>query len=117
MTVRRTWSSGGEAMEQFKKLEEKIRLAAERLQHFKAVRQELEKQVDDLRKERKSLRGRISELEAELKNTATSTTELDHLREERSEIARRVETLIGELSDLGLEEGPPAKAKRAAAGG
>lgn len=103
-------------MEQFTVLEEKIRLAAERIQHLKTVRLELEQHVVALQNEKRGLKDRVAELEAEQAGQAASFAELDRLREERSEIKQRVESLIGELADLDLEE-PPVKTKPAKAGG
>jgi peptidoglycan hydrolase CwlO-like protein len=116
-------------MEKFKVLEEKIRLAAERIQHLKVVRIELEQQVASLRDEQRGLKDRVAELEAERAGQAASFDELDRLREERTEIKQRVESLINELAGLDLEEAPVKKkpatagsrkastAKSAAAGG
>lgn len=116
-------------MEQFKELEEKVRLAAERIQHLKTVRLELERQVAALREEQRSLKDRVVELEAGQAGQTAAAKELDRLREERSEIRQRVENLIGELAELDLEKDRPpapkakstgkkaAPAKAAAAGG
>lgn len=91
-------------MEQFKILEEKIRLAAERIQHLKTVRLELEQQVTTLREEQRSLKGQVAELKAGQAGQAAVSSELSRLREERSEIRQRVEKLIGELAELDLEQ-------------
>ncbi len=45
-------------MEQFKELEQKGRVAAERIQHLVATRLELEEQVTALREERRGLKAR-----------------------------------------------------------
>jgi peptidoglycan hydrolase CwlO-like protein len=116
-------------MEQFKDLEKKIRLAAERIQHLKAVRLELERQLAAMAEEQRSLKDRVAELEAGQAGQEDASRELDRLRSERSEIRQRVETLIGELAELELEKDRPptprakrdgkktAPAKTAAAGG
>jgi len=104
-------------MEQFKELEKKIRLAAERIQHLKAVRLELEQQVASLQDEQRGLKTRVAELESGRDEQAASVKELDQLREERSEIKQRVEHLIGELADLDLDEKRPAGAKTKKAAG
>jgi len=102
-------------MEQFKDLEQKVRLAAERIQHLVATRLELEEQVSKLREERRGLRARVKELEAGQTVQSAEVEELDRLREERTEIARRVERLIDELARLELDEKPKA-ARKAATG-
>lgn len=116
-------------MEQFKDLEKKIRLAAERIQHLKTVRLELEGQVAALREDQRSLKDRVAELEAGQAGREDASRELDRLRTERSDIRQRVETLISELAELELEKDSPptppvkrdgkktASAKTAAAGG
>lgn len=101
-------AAGGESMEQFKVLEDKIRLAAERIQHLKTVRLELEQQVAGLREGQRSLKDRVAELEAGQAGQAAAGEELSRLREERSEIRQRVENLIGELAELDLEDDRPA---------
>jgi uncharacterized coiled-coil DUF342 family protein len=100
--------AGGEAMEQFKDLEDKIRAAAARIQHLKAVRLELEQQVAALQDEQRGLKDRVAGLEAERAGQVAAVDELGRLREERSEIKQRVEKLIGELAELGLDEDRPA---------
>ncbi len=95
-------------MEQFKDLESKIRAAAARIQHLKAVRLELDQQVAALQDEQRGLKDRVAELETERAGQAAAFNELDRLREERSEIKQRVENLIGELAELDLDEDRPA---------
>ena len=103
-------------MDQFKELEQKVKLAAERIQHLAATRLELEEQVSKLREERRGLRARVKELEAGQAVQSAEVEELARLREERTEIAGRVERLIDDLAALELEEKPKTARKKAATG-
>ena len=91
-------------MEQFKDLEEKVRLAAQQIQHLKSVRMELDQQVAGLQAEKQELQQQVDRLEAGRGQKTAATEELAQLRAERADIRQRVERLVNELAELGLEK-------------
>lgn len=56
--------------------------------------------IQELRREREQLRGRIDELEARLRDSDETSTRLEELSRERREIRGRIETILGNLEAL-----------------
>ena len=56
--------------------------------------------IQDLRREREQLRGRVSELEERLRDSDDTNARLTTLEKERGEIRSRIETILGNLEAL-----------------
>jgi FtsZ-binding cell division protein ZapB len=56
--------------------------------------------IQELRKEREQLRGRVEELEAQVRDAESLEEEQERFRKERGEIRDRIETILASLESL-----------------